>query len=598
MKRYAAAFAALPRLQLRFATALRETFAQGYRAADFQADLMAGLITGVVALPLSMALAIAVGVPPQHGLYTAIVAGGLIALLGGARTSVSGPTAAFVVILAPIAAQYGIGGLALASAIAGLILILMGAARLGRLIQFIPHPVTTGFTSGIAVVIATLQVKDFLGLEMAKSPDHFIERIAALAEAMPSLQWADVTIGVATLTVLIVWPRITRKVPAPLVALSLAGIGAYLAHLVDPDFTVATINSKFSYLTEGVERPGIPQTPPGFTLPWFLPGPDGEPLTLSFELVQALIPPAIAIAVLGAIESLLCAVVADGMTGRKHDPDVELIAQGVGNVAAPFFGGFAATAAIARTATGIRAGARSPIAPMVHAAFVLVTVLLLAPVLGYLPMASLAALLLMVAWNMSEVKHFGHILRVAPVSDVVVLVTCFALTVIFDMVLAVSVGVVLAALLFMRRMAEIASVRLSDGEHPQLVAPLPPGILLYEVAGPMFFGAAEKAVSTLTTTARHATAVILYMGAVPSMDVTALVALESAIRKLQRNRTFVVLAGVQPQPAEVLRRAGIVDEPGRIALCRTLEEAEVLVRLVADDVAETDAATVEPAAAH
>lgn len=586
MKRYTAAFAALPRLQLRFATAMRQTLAEGYRAADFRADLMAGLITGVVALPLSMALAIAVGVPPQHGLYTAIIGGFLIALMGGARTSVSGPTAAFVVILAPIATKFGIGGLALASAMAGLLLILMGAARLGRLIQFIPHPVTTGFTGGIAVVIATLQVKDFFGLTMTHTPEHFLQRVVALAQAMPTLQASDLAIGVVTLAILIVWPRITRRVPAPLVALSVAGMGAYLWHWVDPDFTVATINSKFSYVSQGVEHRGIPQTPPMFTLPWFLPGADGQPLAVSFELLQELVGPAIAIAVLGAIESLLCAVVADGMTGRKHDPDAELIAQGMGNVAAPFFGGFAATAAIARTATSIRAGARSPFASMTHAVFVFLTMMLLAPVLGYLPMASLAALLLMVAWNMSEVKHFGHILRVAPVSDVVVLITCFVLTVLFDMVIAVSVGVVLAALLFMRRMAEIASVRLTDGEHPQLVAPLPQDILLYEIAGPMFFGAAEKAATALTNTAGKAKAVILYMGGVPSMDVTALVALESIITRLQRGRTMVVLAGVQPQPAEMLERAGIKDDPGRIALCRTLEEAELLVRLTADEVAD------------
>ncbi len=586
MKRYTAAFAALPRLQLRFATAMRQTLAEGYRAADFRADLMAGLITGVVALPLSMALAIAVGVPPQHGLYTAIIGGFLIALMGGARTSVSGPTAAFVVILAPIATKFGIGGLALASAMAGLLLILMGAARLGRLIQFIPHPVTTGFTGGIAVVIATLQVKDFFGLTMTHTPEHFLQRVVALAQAMPTLQASDLAIGVVTLAILIVWPRITRRVPAPLVALSVAGMGAYLWHWVDPDFTVATINSKFSYVSQGVEHRGIPQTPPMFTLPWFLPGADGQPLAVSFELLQELVGPAIAIAVLGAIESLLCAVVADGMTGRKHDPDAELIAQGMGNVAAPFFGGFAATAAIARTATSIRAGARSPFASMTHAVFVFLTMMLLAPVLGYLPMASLAALLLMVAWNMSEVKHFGHILRVAPVSDVVVLITCFVLTVLFDMVIAVSVGVVLAALLFMRRMAEIASVRLTDGEHPQLVAPLPQDILLYEIAGPMFFGAAEKAATALTNTAGKAKAVILYMGGVPSMDVTALVALESIITRLQRGRTMVVLAGVQPQPAEMLQRAGIKDDPGRIALCRTLEEAELLVRLTADEVAD------------
>lgn len=568
---------------LRLASGLRTALQAGYSAADFRADLAGGIVVGVVAVPLSMALAIASGVPPQYGLYTAIIAGALIALLGGTRCSVSGPTAAFVVLLAPISARYGLGGLVLASFLAGWILILLGIARLGRLIEFVPHPVTTGFTAGIAVVIATLQFKDLLGLQPAQNPDHFLERVGVLVQSLPTAHWRDFSIGIATLAVLLLWPRVTRKVPAPVVALTSAGLAAALLHHFLSDFDVATINSRFSYVVGNDVLQGIPSIPPLPIAPWSLPGADGEPLPWSIGMFRELAAPAFAIAMLSAIESLLCAVVADGMTGSKHDPDVELVAQGIGNVVAPLFGGFAATAAIARTATGIRAGARSPIAPIVHAAFVLLSIVFLAPVLGYLPMSALAALLLVVAWNMSDAKHFAHIVRVAPRADTIVLLTCFLLTIVFDMVISVTVGVLLAAVLFMRQMAEISSVTKRDGKHPQLIAPLPPGVLLYEIAGPLFFGAAERAAGALQAAVGRGKAVILYMGGVPTMDVTGLVALETAIHKLQKTGTLVVLAGVQAGPRRVMENAGLHPEPGRLSICRTLEEAEMLVRLVSPD---------------
>src|SRR5215213_4290952 len=403
---------------LRPATALRSALRHGYSRNDLRADLLAGIVVGVVALPLSMALAVASGVAPQYGLYTAIVAGMVIAALGGSMVQVSGPTAAFVVLLAPISAKFGLGGLVVASLMAGVILILMGIIRLGGLIQFVPYPVTTGFTTGIAVVIATLQLKDFLGLTVVRMPELYLERVAALARALPTVQWDDLAIGVFTLAILLLWPRITRKMPAPLIALSVAaGVAALLTWWM-PGFEVATIRSRFHYEIGGQILSGIPQLPPLPVLPWNLPGPDGRPLGLSLELLRDLAPSAFAIAMLGAIESLLSAVVADGMTGGSHDPDAELMAQGTGNLIAPFFGGIAATGALARTATNIRSGARSPFAAIFHALFVLLAVLALAPVLGYLPMASLAALLLVVAWNMSEIKHFTHALRVAPKSDV------------------------------------------------------------------------------------------------------------------------------------------------------------------------------------
>jgi sulfate permease, SulP family len=560
------------------ASALRASLAEGYTLATLRRDLLAGAVVGIVALPLSMALAIASGVPPAHGLYTAIVAGGLIPLLGGSRVQVSGPTAAFVVILAPIAQRFGVGGLLLATLMAGVLLFGMGVMRLGSFIEFVPYPVTTGFTAGIAVVIATLQVKDLLGLTVRSMPEHFVERVQALGEALPTAHWPDVAVGGLTLGILAAWPRVTRRVPAPLVALVAGAVAAALAVRFWPGFDVATIATRFAYRVRGIVGHGIPPFPPLPALPWSLPGPSGRPLVLSFALVRELLPSAFAIAVLGAIESLLSAVVADGMTGRKHDPDAELMAQGTGNLAAPFFGGFAATGAIARTATNVRAGAVSPVAAVVHAVVVLLAVLLFAPLLGRLPMASLAALLLFVAWNMSELDHFAHVLKVAPRSDVAVLLVCFFLTVLFDMVVAVSAGVVLAALLFMKRMAEVSEVRLVD-EHPFAIdRPLPKGVVVYEIAGPLFFGAAQKAMAALEEVDKGVRVVLLDLRSVPALDATALVGLESAFERLQRAKVLVVIGGARPQPLRAMARAGWSGRHGRVAVYGSFDRAVEEVR--------------------
>jgi SulP family sulfate permease len=452
----------------------------------------------------------------------------------------------------------------------------MGVLRLGGLIQFVPYPVTTGFRAGIAVVIATLQLKDFLGLTVARMPEHYLDRVAALARALPTLRWQDLSIGLFTLALLLLWPRVTRKIPAPLVALSLGGLAAALLAHVVPGFAVATIRSRFSYELGGHLLQGIPQLPPLPVLPWHLAGADGKPLGLSFDLLRELAPSAFAIAMLGAIESLLSAVVADGMTGGSHDPDAELMAQGTGNLIAPFFGGIAATGALARTATNVRSGARSPLAAIFHSLFVLLSVLALAPLLGFLPMAALAALLLIVAWNMSEVKHFAHALRVAPRSDVLVLLTCFLLTVVFDMVVSVTVGVMLAALLFMRRMAEVSGVRLVD-QHPLLTG-LPKDVLVYEIAGPLFFGAAQKAMSALHRTPTGIRVVLLDLSAVPAMDATGLVSLEAAVERLQALGVFIVLSGVQRQPMRVLARSGIHRRREKIAVFRSLDRAVAAAR--------------------
>jgi SulP family sulfate permease len=326
--------------------------------------------------------------------------------------------------------------------------------------------------------------------------------------------------------------------------------------------------------------PGIPSIPPLFELPWNLPGPDGRPLGLSFDLLRALLPSAFAIAMLGAIESLLSAVIADGMTGERHDSDAELMAQGAGNLLAPFFGGIAATGAIARTATNVRAGAHSPLAAFFHSAAVLAAMLALAPVLGRLPMSALAALLLQVAWNMSEARHFAHAVRVAPRSDVAVLLVCFVLTIVFDMVVAVSVGVVLAALLFMRRMAELSSVALVGHRHESLSPPLPPGVVLYDIGGPLFFGAAQKAMSSLDAVDGAVRTVLLDVRDVPVMDATGLVNLESAVERLVRRGVRVILGGVNPQPAELLERAGWSTDEGRVVICPSFDDAIALARLL------------------
>jgi SulP family sulfate permease len=561
-----------------FAAALRSSLGR-YDLATFRADLLAGCIVGIVALPLSMALAIAVGVPPQHGLYTAIVAGFVVASIGGSRYQVTGPTAAFVVILAPIAARHGLAGLLLAGLLAGMMLLAMGLGGAGRLIQFIPYPVTSGFTAGIATVIATLQLKDALGLRVETLPEHFPGKVMALWAARGTVSPAECAVAATTIALLLVIPRLTARVPAPLVAIAGVAAGAALVERVWPGLHVATIADRFQTSLGGVTYAGIPPLPPQPHVPW-------TPELLRFDALRELVPAAFTIAILGAIESLLSAVIADGMTGTRHDPDAELVALGIGNIAAPFFGGIAATGALARTATNIRAGARSPVAAMTHAVVVLLAVLLLAPLVAYVPMAALAGLLLIVAWNMSEIRHFLHVARVAPRSDALVLLTCFFLTVVFDMVLAVSVGVVLAALLFMKRMAELTRGRvLDDGDTagPGRPVAVPPHVALYKIAGPLFFGAAQSAMTALDTIGADVRVVILALGRVPTIDATGMVALESALERLHRDRKFVLIAGPLPEPRHVFAKTslrahhdGIVIEPDVEHALRTAADLVLL----------------------
>ncbi|HIE1865564.1 TPA: C4-dicarboxylic acid transporter DauA [Pseudomonas aeruginosa] len=552
-------------------SAWRQSLRAGYSLRALRGDLGAGLTVGIIAIPLAMALAIAVDVPPQHGLYTVLVAAPLIALSGGSRFNVTGPTAAFVVILLPIVQQYGLGGLLLCTLLAGLILVAMGLGRVGRLIQFIPYPVTLGFTAGIGIVIATLQLKDFLGLQVHGQPQHYLEQAGLLLRSLPSLRPGDSLVGLSALAILVAWPRLFPKIPGHLVAL--AGgllLGLLLERLGLP---VATLGERFSYEHEGVVHAGIPPYLPSFQLPWNLPGPDGRPLGLSFELIRQLLAPAFAIAMLGAIESLLCAVVADGMTGSRHDPNGELLGQGLGNLVAPLFGGITATAAIARTAANIRAGAFSPLAAMLHAGVVLLAMLFLAPLFSYLPMAALAALLMMVAWNMSEAPHVVHTLRIAPRSDVLVLLACLVLTVLFDMVLAVGVGLLLAAGLFVKRMSELTdTASLPRGFH-QALADLPAPVLAYAIRGPLFFGAAEKALSVLRRLNPEAKVVIIEMSAVPMLDLTALAALESMLLEYRQRGIGVIFCGCNARLRLKLKRAGIHPAAGRLAFVHNLEVA-------------------------
>jgi SulP family sulfate permease len=549
---------------------LRSRLREGYSVKDFRADLLAALVVGVVALPLSMALAIASGVAPQHGLYTAIIAGFTCSLLGGTRYQVTGPTAAFVVILVPIVHRFGISGLLVAGMMAGVILIVMGLARLGKLMEFVPHPVTTGFTMGIAVVIGVLQLKDAFGVSLPRTEGTF-EYLGALWDARSHINPFDAGIAAITVGLLIGLPRVLKRVPAPLVALTIVSLAVVLCQHLWPGFHASTIGNldKFSFKIGNEIRHGIPPLPPIPIVPWHL-----SDLTMNLQTIRELMPSAFAIAMLGAIESLMAAVIADGMGGSRHDPNAELIALGIGNVLCPFFGGIAATGALARTATNIRAGARSPIAAALHAVFILACTIVLAPLVAYLPMAGLAGMLIVVARNMSEARHFARLLRIAPRSDVIVMMTCFTLTVVFDMVIAVTVGVVLAALLFMRRMAITTTVELESPRELGIAVELPPGIRLYEVAGPMFFGAAKTAMEAIATVGSGKDhTFVLDMRHVPTIDVTALVALESVLDRLYRSRIKVIFAGLTPDVAALLDRAGIKREPGRLAYAPDVETA-------------------------
>ncbi|AHE49131.1 sulfate transporter YchM [Aeromonas hydrophila 4AK4] len=557
---------------MKLAIALRQScIDEPYSVARFGRDLIAGITVGIIAIPLAMALAIASGVPPQHGLYTAIIAGIVIAVTGGSRFSISGPTAAFVVILYPVAQQFGVGGLLMATLLSGFFLVAMGMARLGRLIEYIPPSVTLGFTGGIAIVIATLQIKDFFGLTVAEMPETYVGKVQALAHALPSWQWGDTLVGVATLAVLLLWPRLRLPVPGHLPAV-LVGVGLGVGlHALGVD--VATIGSKFSYtLADGTQGMGIPPIAPTLVMPWALPGPDGAPVVWDLAAIERLLPAAFSMAMLGAIESLLCAVVLDGMTGRKHSSNGELLGQGLGNILAPFFGGITATAAIARSAANVRAGATSPISGIVHALVVLAAILVLAPWLSWLPLSAMAALLLLVAWNMSEAHKVVDLVRRAPRSDVLVLLVCLSLTVIFDMVIAITFGVILASLLFMREIAKMTRLH-NLAEHGRYASEVPAQTLLYKINGPLFFAAAERVFEELLAQVGEHKALILQMEAVSILDAGGLSAFQQFAKRMAKSGVQLKVAELQFQPLKTLARAKVRPVPGELEFYGSLEEA-------------------------
>jgi SulP family sulfate permease len=530
------------------------TTLQDYSREQFVRDLIAGMIVGVVALPLSIAFAIASGVTPDRGLYTAIVAGFVISALGGSRVQIGGPTGAFVVIVYGIVQRYGVGGLTVATLMAGVLLIGFGVARLGTTIRFIPHPLITGFTAGIAVIIASGEIKDALGLRMGAVPADFIERLQLFTRYVGTVNPAAVALCIASIVIIALWPRVSRRIPGPLIALLLTTLATHAFSL-----DVETIGSRFGTLAASLPHPVMPH--------------------LAFADVTRLIRPAFTIALLGSIESLLSAVVADGMIGGRHRSNMELVAQGAANIASPLFGGIPATGAIARTATNIKNGGRTPIAGMAHAVTVLLVTLFFGRWAALIPMATLAGILLVVAYQMSEWRVFRAELT-SPRSDVLVLLSTFLLTVLVDLTVAIEVGMVLAAFLFMHRMATLTNVSQVTGElsdddgGDELVSAVPPkGVEVYEINGPFFFGAAETFKDTLARVAQKPKVLVLRMRRVPVIDATGLHALTDVVLRSRRDGTLVLLSEVQPQPLDALRKSVLLEEIGEEHIHATLEGA-------------------------
>ena len=544
-------------------TAFLKSVRDGTLVASWRANVISGVTVGIVAVPLSMGLAIAVGLPPQHGLYTAIIGGLIIGLLGGSPVNISGPTAAFVVILAPIVSTHGLTGLLVSGLLAGLIMIGMGLLKLGRFIQTVPYPVIIGFTAGIGTVLATFQLKDLLGLSPAETPSEYIPRLYYYFLSFDTFQWQEAIVGISCLVTIFLWKKVPVRVPGYLVAMLLGTLLALLFNMADMLPDVETIASRFSYMVDEVRHAGIPPIAPSFALPW---GAETHSIAEIFALSQSLFGAAFAIAILGALESLLCATVADGMTGRQHKPDVELIGQGLGNVVVPFFGGIPATAAIARTALNVRSGGSTPLAAIVHAVFLLIVVLTLAPWLSYVPMAAMAAILIAVAWNMSEIHHVIHLIRTAPHADIAVFGVCYGLTVAIDMQVAVAAGLVLAAAMFMRRMSELTNTTLLSEHpvHPHLINK--PGVVVFDVDGPLFFGAAHKALKIATSVDTSIRIVVLDISGVPVIDTTGMVNLRSLAVNLEQRSIRLFLIGASERIKGKLVKFGLTDDPYRVVI--------------------------------
>ncbi len=538
------------------------TTLQTYDRSQLFADLTAGVIVGVVALPLAIAFAIASGVGPSRGLYTAIVAGFIISALGGSRVQIGGPTGAFVVIVYGIVQKFGIDGLIVATMMAGVILVILGVTRLGSVIKFIPHPVIIGFTSGIAVIIFSGEIRDLAGLRMSVVPADFIPKIAALAEHLGAFNPYAIGLSALTLGIILVWPAVSRRIPGMFVALIVVTVLARVLHL-----PVETIGSRFGAINAALPHPVMPH--------------------LSFEQVRGLVAPAFTIAMLGAIESLLSAVVSDGMIGSRHRSNMELVAQGIANIVTPLFGGIPATGAIARTATNVKNGGRTPVAGMTHAVTLLLITLFFGRWAGLIPMAALGGILTIVACNMSEWRSFVAELR-APRSDVAVLLATFLLTVFVDLTVAIGVGIVASCLLFMRRMAEVTNVSavragLNDGDadadpygteinglEQQAV---PPDVEVFEINGPFFFGAVETFRQTLGQVGRTPRALIIRLRNVPAIDSTGIHALAELSRRCRKDGTRLLLSELAAQPLAAIARSGLLGEIGSTNVCDTIAGA-------------------------
>jgi len=536
------------------------TVLRGYDRRQFAADLQAGVVVGIVAIPLALAFAIASGVAPEKGMVTAVVAGFLISLLGGSRVQIGGPTGAFVVIVYGIVEKHGIEGLTICTVLAGILLVGLGLARFGGAIKFIPYPVVTGFTSGIAVIIFSAQVRDLLGLRMETVPASFFGKWAAFGTHLTSVNPAAIGIAAVSLLLLILWPKLSHRIPAPIVAILLTTAAVALLHL-----PVETIGSRFGDFQVAFPAPRLP--------------------AISLSRLRELASPSVTIALLAAIESLLSAVVADGMIGSRHKSNVELVGQGVANIASGLLGGMPATGAIARTATNVKNGGRTPVAGMVHALTILFVSVFFGRYIRYVPLATLAAVLVVVAYHMSEWRTFATLFR-APRSDVLVLLTTFLLTVVVDLTVAVQVGVVLASFLFMKRMADVTNVgaitrELSDAPDGTMTDDtegvfrrnIPPGVEVYEVNGPFFFGAADKIKDVLSFVAQKPRVFILRMRNVPAMDASGIRVLDDLFQSFSRHGVAFLIAGIHAQPLVALDRAGRLDRYGRENFLATLDAA-------------------------
>jgi SulP family sulfate permease len=536
---------------------------RSYSRGDFFADLIAGVTVGLVALPLAMAFAISSGVPPEAGIYTAVVAGLVVSVLGGSRCQIAGPTGAFVVIVAGVVTRFGMSGLLVCTLMAGAMLVVMGLSGFGTAVRYIPRPVIIGFTNGIAVLIASTQIKDFLGLSIEQNPRDFLERMQVLASHLRTVNPRSLAVALASLSIVLLWPRVTKRVPGTILALLLATV-------VCAGFSlpVETIGSRFG---------GIPLGLPPIQIP-----------ELRTDLIGPLLPSALTVALLAAIESLLSAVVADNMSGDRHKPDAELVAQGIGNLIAPLFGGIPATGAIARTATNIRSGAKSPIAGIVHALTLLIILLVAAPLARYVPLATLSAILFVVAYNMGEWREIGAILRSSR-ADRVVWIATFALTVFADLTVAVQVGVVLAAMLYIRQVTETTSVEpvtakyIRDGQpHILQDKVIPPYVTILRIHGPFLFGATNKLEAAMTDAGRLAPVIILRLRNMTALDGTGLHALETFAQQIQRAGHSLVVCGARRQPRRLIRRSRLVRLLGQENVVPHIEAALVRARTIVE----------------